>query len=771
VGVAVGILRRLSKLRAMSGREIATRVAYAATLAAERRQHERGTLVRPDNLRRALLPTARHGSWERRLLDSRRQASRRFFPSIEQRQELRALFADRYAAEGETARRAAAAARDGQFQFFGRNFSYSRDIPWQKDPVTGADWPAVFHADVPVHGGDVGYGDVKHVWELSRQQYLIDLGKAYFLFDDTASLAAVRALVRSWIAGNPYATGVNWACALEPAFRAWSWLWAYHFTADALDEEFHLQWLDAFQLHGRFIATHLEHYSSPFNHLIGEASALYALAIAFPEFAAARAWKRIARDVLVRRLPEQFYDDGGTKEQSAFYHHATLGFYLLAALLARINREELPASVWAAVERGLEFSQRLMLPDGFTPEIGGADDGKPIRLELLPLWDFRPYLAAGAVLLGRPDMKATSKRFYEDALWLLGTRGMESYDALTSADPNELTAVLPSSGYYIARSGWSNAADYVCFDVGEQAAGMRTDAVPNSMHGHADCLSLVVALQGSRVLVDSGLYAYNCGGLWEAHFRETAAHSTARVDGRDQALHIGKMAWSHSYRATLDLAGTAAGRQWALGSHDGYARGPQGVIHRRSVWLRADHYVIVRDEFTGAGAHHLEVNFQFAPGVVALDGAQARMTNVADLAWTGTVPWTAEVATAGEAPDQGWIARSLGVRVPAPRLRLSASMSGGRAALMTVLAAPAGRVTRVATSEGLLRVVCGDAQEWIAIDHDSAAFQAERYPALCRLGADGRVVEALALGDAPVRVDDALVADVERRFTVQTTGR
>src|SRR4029453_9544089 len=99
-------------------------------------------------------------------------------------------------------------------------------IARQNDPVTGKAWPQVYHADVPVHGGDVGYGDVKHVWELSRQQYLIDLAKAHFLPGDGHALAAMKELVRSWIAGNPYATGVNWAGPLEPAFRAWSWLWA-----------------------------------------------------------------------------------------------------------------------------------------------------------------------------------------------------------------------------------------------------------------------------------------------------------------------------------------------------------------------------------------------------------------------------------------------------------------------------------------------------------------------------------------------------------------
>ena len=84
-------------------------------------------------------------------------------------------------------------------------------------------------------------------------------------------------LVRSWIAGNPYATGVNWSCALEPAFRVFSWLWAYHLAVDDLDERFHLEWLRGFYDHGRFIERHLELYSSPYNHLIAEAAALYML--------------------------------------------------------------------------------------------------------------------------------------------------------------------------------------------------------------------------------------------------------------------------------------------------------------------------------------------------------------------------------------------------------------------------------------------------------------------------------------------------------------
>jgi hypothetical protein len=127
----------------------------------------------------------------------------------------------------------------------------------------------------------------------------------------TDSAHAIRRLVRSWIAGNPYATGVNWSVALEPAFRSFSWLWAYYLSREALDDAFHLDWLEGFYDHGRFIEAHLEHYSSPYNHLIGEAAALYMLGACFPEFQDAPRWRATARAVFDRRLAEQFYADGG----------------------------------------------------------------------------------------------------------------------------------------------------------------------------------------------------------------------------------------------------------------------------------------------------------------------------------------------------------------------------------------------------------------------------------------------------------------------------
>jgi hypothetical protein len=777
----LGMGARLSKIRAMSVREIVERGRYGAVVRLERTRYELGRLARPDRLRQALQPAMGDAGWQGRLMASRRQHRTRFFDGVRDRAAMRHLFETRYGAERKATLEQAARVRSHQFEFFGRQLQYADDIDWQADPDTGRRWPPVYHRDVPVHQGDAGFGDVKDVWELNRQQFLIDLGKAYFLAGDDRDLAAMRGLVRSWISGNPYATGVNWSCALEPAFRVFSWLWAYYLTVEALDEEFHLEWLAAFHDHGRFLSTHLEYYSSPYNHLIGEAAALYMLGTCFPEFRQSERWRHQGRLVLEQRLGSQFYEDGGSVEQSTFYHHATVGFYLLALLIARAAGEELSPAVRAAVERGIAFSTALQQPDGTTPRIGGADDGKPIRMEHLPLWDFRPYQAIGAVLFDRRDFKSAAGRFPEDALWLLGPDALDRFDALPSGGRTAAAQAPSASGYVVMRSDRSPDADYVCFDCGEQAAGMRTDGVPNAMHGHADCLSIIAWLGGRPVLVDSGFYSYNCGGAWEAHFRETAAHSTARVDGRDQARHIGKMAWSHSYRAVLEGSAVEPPVFWVLGSHDGYSRGPEGIVHRRAVSLRPGAYLLIYDEFVGRGEHLFEVNYQFAPGSLdSVDDRCARFDGFAEIAWTGSVPWTSDIRNGGASPDQGWIASSLGVKAPAPRLRLQARGTGPRTSLLTVMAAGRPDRRRISTvhagdssAAGLLLAVSGDEQtDWIAAAGVTAggAMETDAYVAVCRVQGD-ELIDTTRIGGTFVRSEIGYLVECAPHLPVAKGGR
>lgn len=692
-------MNRLVKLRAMSLGEIAGRGAYTAFAAYERALHDRGVLARPGRLRGALTrDLARHPDWRDTLLE--RERAGLFFAGVSNGPATRALLLAEYPEEVGKARRIADAVARHEMEFFGARFAFGERIDWHADPVTHAHWPRAYHRAVAVGRDGIG-ADVKHVWELNRHQFLMDLAKVVLLDGSQPHRQALQDLVLDWQREVPYGTGAAWACALEPAFRAWSWLWAYHMlrSAGPIEPAFHLAWLTGFYDHGRFLHRHLETYTSPYNHLVGEASALFAIGLLFPEFREAQAWAARGRRVLESTLATQFHADGGSVEQSTFYHHATLGFYVLSALLARRNGADLSAGVWAAVERGIEFSSALVQPDGRVPRIGGADDGKPIRLEHLPFFDFRPYQAIGAVLFSRGDFKQVSGRFWEDAVWLLGSEGAERFTRLDRGAPPAAVALRPS-GYYVARSGWSTAADYLCFDCGPQAAGLRRDGVPSAAHGHADCLSVVASLGGQPVLVDPGFYCYNGEPEWEVYFRKTAAHNTVEIDGRDQARHVQKMAWTHTYDPHFEAASLDDGIGWARGSHDGYTDAGKGVIHRRTVWLRSGGYIVLYDEIIGCPGRIARASYQFAPGTLALEaGRRALFADRFELAWTSSVRVTARIVQEGEGPSGGWIAPSLGVRARAPRLVLEFSATHQRVALLTILAdrqRGAGQDSRVA---------------------------------------------------------------------------
>jgi hypothetical protein len=751
---------RLRKLRTMSPAEIASRAGYKLQTTWERSR----TARQRTNLERlASAVTAGGGSGVRlqTLLAGRRVKQAAFFAGAGNRQEMQELFRTCYAGGLEISRRKAEDVRHHVIEFFGQRFRCGTDIDWHADPESGRQWPRVYHADVPIHDSSDRFGDVKYVWELNRQQFLLDLGKVSFLDGSPAHARAAVAIVRSWIAHNPTGIGVNWACALEPAFRIFSWLWTYQLCWDSLqsDDESHLEWLAGFHEHGQFLYRHLELYSSPYNHLIGEAAALYALGVMFPEFHGARAWRSCGRHILETRLDKQFYRDGGSLEQSTFYHHATLGFYLFAVLLGRANNEEFARPVWQAIERAIEFSAHLIQPDGCTPPIGGADDGKPIRLEHRPLWDFRAFQAVGAVLFDRPDMKHIAGEFPEDALWLLGPDGRRRFDSLDAAPPRDTFIALPDSGYFVARTSWARDADYMCFDCGEQADSVRRDDIPNAVHGHADCLSATVWLGGRPVLIDPGVYRYNGDPSWVAHFRGTGAHSTLLVDRRDQARYRGKMAWSNAFLPRVERWWADSGQAFVIGSHDGYARQPGGVIHRRIVWLRPEHYVIIWDEVSGEGNHDLDLRYQFAPGRAELLSAHTlSFDGLAECGWVASVPTTSDLRTGGSQPNEGWIARSLGVRQPAPALAVRAAFQAPRTVFMTVVAdsravGAASRIALMTNRDVGLAVAVrnADSVDWI-VSGDVAPdlpFQTDAKLAIWKLR-DRRVVDMCTVGDGEV---------------------
>jgi len=115
-----------------------------------------------------------------------------------------------------------------RFRLLGyENLEYGSEIDWHLDLVHGKRAPMDPWFKIPFLDFAV-VGDHKVTWELNRHQHLVTLAKAGLLSGNNNNNKYVRELVaqwRSWVRANPYPLGINWASALEVAFRSLSWIW------------------------------------------------------------------------------------------------------------------------------------------------------------------------------------------------------------------------------------------------------------------------------------------------------------------------------------------------------------------------------------------------------------------------------------------------------------------------------------------------------------------------------------------------------------------
>jgi len=336
----MNLLHAIRKLRKMPAAEIRHRVAARGRRAVERRAYRRGRGAPSGNGQVA--PFC--GDLGARALELVPGACRG------ELDELWTAFPGLYAALRDRALRRAGAILDGEAVLLGCPTRLSGKVDWHRDPRSAFSWPRKFYADVEVYGRPDGL-DVKYVWELNRHQFLVELSRAWLFAREDRYAQRVRELLLDWIGENPFCEGVNWTSALEVAVRSTSWLW----TIAGLAEWPGWQPAELRQIagslaeHATYLARHLSFYSSPYNHLVGEATALVLLGRWLRGSSAASEWEGLGRRVLTQHGPGQFHEDGFTVEQATGYHFFTLGFLTQAVLAARCGDEplcEVESAVW-----------------------------------------------------------------------------------------------------------------------------------------------------------------------------------------------------------------------------------------------------------------------------------------------------------------------------------------------------------------------------------------------------------------------------------------
>jgi Heparinase II/III-like protein/Heparinase II/III N-terminus len=567
----------------------------------------------------------------------------------------------------------AEAVLEGKFDLLGyRKLEFGDPLDWHLDPVSGRraglrHWSTIDPLD------ERAVGDSKVIWELNRHQWLVRLGQAHRLTGDERFADAFVAHVNHWMVENPRGMGINWASSLEVAIRLMSWSWALHlFQGSAVvGREARMRIFRSLEEHASHVARYLSYYFSPNTHLTGEALGLFYAGALFPTLPGAGRWQALGKRILEEQSGCQLLADGVYFERSTCYQRYTAEIYLQFLVLAEMNGLPVPSDVRQRIASLLDALLVLLGPDRSMPQIGDADGGWLLPLDVRAANDARGVFSTAAVVFRRDDYAWAAGGLAPETLWLLGPTASDIFDSLRPTPPGGVASrALPDGGYVVLRSSWRPDADQVVLDTG--ALGCSYSAG----HGHADLLGIQCTFRGQAYVVDPGTFRYTTDAGWRSYFRGTAAHSTVEVDRTGQARPRAAFAWDARPGARLLRWETGDALDFAEAEHGAYAHLAEPVLHRRMVVLVRSGYCVVVDDLEGQGEHRLDLRFQLAPMALALGADQ--WIRAGQTAGPGllvrafaTVPLNTTIAEGEMDPLLGWVSTDYGVKTPAPMVTYS----------------------------------------------------------------------------------------------------
>jgi hypothetical protein len=469
---------------------------------------------------------------------------------------------------------------------------------WRRDLVNGPGSGLAYFRRIPYLDA-ARIGDHKVIWELSRHQHLVLLAQASCL--EPQQPLWIEVLVRqlnSWWQANPFHRGINWASALEVAFRALSWIWLLHLAGDRLPVEIRRRLLEGLYQHGAHLAHNLSVYFAPNTHLMGEAVCLHAIGCLLPQLPEAAQWRSLGAAWVERSMKDQVLADGAHFEQSSFYHLYSIDFFLLHALL----NPAVGADYRGRLRRMCELLAAITDCDGSFPLLGDDDGGRLFH----PFGERRRFaratLTAASFFFDEPAWRFAPSDYAEIGLWWMGSQPLSCFE-LSRFAPD--LAGKPRACGVFRDSGLVAGGDerlQIVFTANAFGAG-------TAGHSHAHALHFVARLDQRDLLLDSGTFTYVSD--WEARnrFRSSAAHNTIRIDSMEQGTPANPFRWGpERWVGRLTEAAAEPGRL-ALAA---VLTDPRSVfrIERKLSW-RTGEPLVCEDTVAGPeGEHHIEQFWQ-----------------------------------------------------------------------------------------------------------------------------------------------------------------
>jgi len=401
---------------------------------------------------------------------------------------------------------------------------------------------------------------------------------------------------QEWIAGNPLGSQPAWH-SHPLSRRIVNWCKAdFH----------HGQISQSLYEQSEFLCRNLETYLGG-NHLLENARALIFAGRFFDGDLRARNWLRKGLSLYEKETAKQILPDGWHYERSPMYHALMLEAYLDVLNLApQSDRQN--SFLADAARKMLDSLVSATRPDGQIVLFNDATE------EIAP--PTARLVEYGRSLLGYEPQRRES---------------------------------FPDAGYYTYRDD----SLFIFIDGGPIG--------PNELpaHAHADIFSYELCLFGLPLIVDTGVYEYQVGGMRD-HVRHTHAHNTICVDGVSQAECWKSFRVARRY-PPKDVSYEAIGETRVFrGRFDGYSYliGDR-IQHERTIVIDSGKRCIsVDDSIHGHGAHLIESRLHLHPEVKAeVSNSTARLKR-------DGVEANIRIADGHLHAESGWYCPRMGTKIP-----------------------------------------------------------------------------------------------------------
>lgn len=480
-----------------------------------------------------------------------------------------------------------------KFDLLGSGEKYlDKLLPWNEDFKTEYRWKNKFYKDIKIVDS-LNNADVKVPWELSRFQHLFTLGKAYWITGDEKYALEFKKEVEDWIEKNPVEMSVNWTCTMDTAIRAVNLICGYFLfeKSSSMESEFWIEFNKLMYLHGRFIFKNLENEGEHNgNHYLSDLAGLIWLGIYFGNFIVddkekennPKKWLQFGLKEFENEMRNEVNEDGTDYEASTSYHRLVTEIFLITTILCSKNDIHFSKEYMQKLEKMCEFIMNITKPNGLSPVIGDADDGRLLIVSNYGSWekrDFTHILAIAGEYFNRDDFRHMGRSFREDSLWV--TEAFKDFSAVSEFSSKAYTG----GGYYILR----NAKVYCLIRCGELSCRGEGG------HSHNDQLSIELNAYGEDFIVDPGTYIYTSDYNMRNLFRSTKMHNTLQIDSCEQndfndcdLFYMKEQTFSRCIKFN---------KTTFLGEHYGYKK-KCNVVHRRRVNLQESE-LNIKDELLG----------------------------------------------------------------------------------------------------------------------------------------------------------------------------